>query len=553
MNSLVFEELPRAFTSAPERTDVACFVGFVARRTRTSPRDANVYGGWRTGVLPDDVQRFLEERGWLARIGSRPAPHARPEARELRDVPVLIESWDAFDRLFAWDSRPLDGDGRTCVSWLGAAVRSFFAQGGRRCYVVRMGDPWQYTNRRGRRLTRIATLLPGYPQMLTPNPVDLTTWHGVGHLCGLPDVSFLCLPDLAELVAADVRAPARTIPVAGIEEHFVECSAEIAEPEDSIARRFQAPRADAAAYRYWTLALERLVAFLRRRRDVRLLECATLQIIAALPIPREGSSEENELAKSSLDRLTNVGAVGSEGIVLEQPWPSSAAVQLAYPWARTPTARRLPEGLESPDGVLAGVLARNALARGTFFGAAGLSLGDVFDVAPQLDRAQMSIPVDVGSRAPHERSLIERVTLLGPTPSGMRLLSDVTTSTSETYRSASVPRLISALARAARRLGEEVGFEPSGEELWARLRSILDATLDGLWRAGALRGISAADAYQVRCDRTTMTQSDIDDGRVIADVSFTPALPIERIHIILSLRSAGDVSLLAAPALPEVA
>lgn len=549
MNNLLFEELGSGRQSAPERTDIACFVGFVARRTGATPQNANVYSGARAQAIPEDTRRFLEERGWLVRNGASPAPHARAEASELRDVPVLIESWDTFDRLFAWDVRPLDGVGHTCVSWLGAAVRSFFAQGGARCYVIRMGDPWQYTNRRARRLPRIATLLPGFPNSLTPNPVDLTTWHGVGHLCGLPDVSFLCLPDLPELVGADPRAPASPAPVEALEEHFTECSVETAQPDDSLAHRFRAPRADAASYRYWTLALERLVAFLRQRRDVRLLECSTVQIVAALPIPREGSPEENELTHSRLDRLTNISNIAPGRIVLGSPWPASAAVQVVYPWPRTATAQRLPENIESPDGIFAGVLARNALSRGTFHSAAGLPLIDVYDVAPQLTRAQMSIPVIART----ERSLVERVTLLGPTPSGMRVLSDVTASLDEAYRPAAISRLIGALARAARRLGEEIGFEPNGEDLWGRLRGVLDATLDALWRAGALRGLTAAEAYQVRCDRATMTQNDIDDGRVIVDVRFTPALPIERIHIMMVLRSAGDIALLAAPALPEVA
>ncbi len=553
MQGLVFEQPPRAPASAPERTDVACFVGFADRRVRPDPSRANVYRAGRPAPLPDGVARFLEERGWLTPAGGRPARHARASARDLLDVPVLVDSWDTFAQLFAWEARPLDGQGHTCLTWLGAAVRSYFAQGGRRCYVVRVGGTWRYTNRRVRRLPRLAALLPGYPRALDPDPLDLTTWHGVGHLCGLPDVSFLCLPDLAEIVSADPRPPAPAPVPRPVAEHFVECSAEIPVEADYLAHRFRAPRADAAGYRYWTLALERLVAFLQRRRDVRLLECATVQVVAALPIPREGSPEEAELAHARLDRLTNAGDAADDRFALGDPWPITGAVQLAYPWPRTATARGLPDGVESPDGVLAGVLARNALSRGTFRCAAGSTLGDVYDLWPQLERLQTEIPPDSSGRAPRERSLVERVSLFGPTPVGLRLLSDVTTSRLEEYRPGAVPRLIGALARALRTLGEEIGFEPSGEELWGRIRTVLDGTLEALWRAGALRGTNAADAYQVRCDASTMTQNDIDSGRVVADVRFAPALPIERIHVVLALRAAGDVALLAAPALPEVA
>src|SRR5262249_39376891 len=61
---------------------------------------------------------------------------------ELRDVPVPVDTWDVFDALFAWDARPISESSGRCDTALGAAVRSFFAQGGRKCYVVRLGDPW---------------------------------------------------------------------------------------------------------------------------------------------------------------------------------------------------------------------------------------------------------------------------------------------------------------------------------------------------------------------------------------------------------------------------
>src|SRR6185503_8527121 len=113
---------------------------------------------------------------------------------------VPIDTWEVFDYLFAWEQRPLDSQGRhLCTSYLGAAVRSYFAQGGRKCYVVRVGDPLPYTAKKAEREKQLARLIPGYPNELAVSPVDRTTWRGIGHLFGLPDASFLCLPDLPEL------------------------------------------------------------------------------------------------------------------------------------------------------------------------------------------------------------------------------------------------------------------------------------------------------------------------------------------------------------------
>src|SRR5690606_7311737 len=95
------------------------------------------------------------------------------ELRALDNLPVTVESWEAFTALFDWRSRPLSaGDGATCASYLGAAVRRFFAQGGRRAVVVRAGDPWPYLEspgtRAANRSARLGGLLPNAGAALPP-------------------------------------------------------------------------------------------------------------------------------------------------------------------------------------------------------------------------------------------------------------------------------------------------------------------------------------------------------------------------------------------------
>jgi phage tail sheath protein FI len=47
------------------------------------------------------------------------------------------------------------------------------------------------------------------------------------------------------------------------------------------------------------------------------------------------------------------------------------------------------------------------------------------------------------------------------------------------------------------------------------------------WREGSLVGTKADEAFFVRCDRTTMTQADIDNGRLIVLVGVAPLKPAE--------------------------
>ncbi len=74
-------------------------------------------------------------------------------------------------------------------------------------------------------------------------------------------------------------------------------------------------------------------------------------------------------------------------------------------------------------------------------------------------------------------------------------------------------------------------FEPNGEPLWARIRASVADFLQGLFRQGALQGDKPEDAYFVRCDASTMTQRDIDQGVVILVVGVAPLRPAEFVII----------------------
>ncbi|HEY6987856.1 MAG TPA: hypothetical protein VH369_05705, partial [Bryobacteraceae bacterium] len=47
------------------------------------------------------------------------------------------------------------------------------------------------------------------------------------------------------------------------------------------------------------------------------------------------------------------------------------------------------------------------------------------------------------------------------------------------------------------------------------------------WHGGKLLGQAADEAFFVRCDQTTMTQDDIDNGRLTVLVGFAPVRPAE--------------------------
>jgi hypothetical protein len=525
--SLVFEY--SATTAEPDRyrADVACFIGFVARRAGAP--------------VPAAVRAQLTAAGWVDGIWARPAD----AIEQLIDLPVVCDSWDLFDRLFAWEARPLAANASTqCTSYLGAAVGSFFARGGRRAVIIRVGDPWPLlesgTQRSAQRRARLHQLIPAFPDAdhdtrpLPFEPYNPAGWQGLYHLYGLREVSFVLMPDLADACAVDPPIPdlAPTPPLAA--EGFVECSADEPVNIDSSLRNTPAPRLDEHGYAGWQLAVDAVRTFLDQPpREVLLL--------AALPLPHVDARRvvDGGHIHAQADMLAWLERIGVFGADDPVPYrPSQALVQLAWPWLRTQAATDLPEGLEPPDGVLAGLIAANANLRGCHRSVAGdFSLARLRDVAD----AEPLPAWGLGDTSP-DGQLAQRVCLFAPQADGWALQSDVTLAASAGWRFGGASRLMASILRAARSVGDVLAFEPNGPAVWARLKREMEELLLAYWREGAFAGASASQGFDVRCDRSTMSQADLDAGRMIVLITVAPAVSIERITVVLCLNNTAEAS-----------
>ena len=599
MSRVLFENARPAQQVDPGRADVACFVGLVRRAGIT---------------VPASVHDWLQSQGWLN-------PHYIRPLDSLTDLPVPVENWTGFTAMFD----PGGGNVSFGTDYLAAAVRSFLAQGGKRCYVVRMDDPVKPGDDFSARERKLAMLLPDS----TYQPDDRRSWHGVGHLGGLPDVSFLAVPDLPVLLASQpLSAPLIPPPPSSGPEIFVECAdvamTPVANPsftspasqtfqvgvEDLftvkaagspvpnitqtgtlpagitftdnqngtatlrgtavsstvsdltftatnssgmvtqqftliVSENLAAPRLTDNDYKEWTSAVGKILAYLAGGSLHHQPSLREVQFVAALPLPQEAAAETSPSTLLAQDihevitkYLTERYTPPVDTLTLGRI--SSPFLQLAYPWLKTTGSHVLRESLEPPDGALVGILARNALKRGTFTSATKITPAEIYDLWPPLPPAETRVSATAlkwGDNSP--KPLIERISLFGLQPEGVRLLSDVTAYPGESYRPGAVNRLVALICRAARRLGEEVIFQPNGEHLWARTQSFLRELLTRLWRLSALEGKTPADAFSVRCDRSTMTQNDLDNGRLVAEVVFNAAATIELIHVTLALETSG--------------
>jgi phage tail sheath protein FI len=90
-----------------------------------------------------------------------------------------------------------------------------------------------------------------------------------------------------------------------------------------------------------------------------------------------------------------------------------------------------------------------------------------------------------------------------------------------------VARLVRSVEEGVRAATAWAAFEPDTEPTWARVRQAVADYLAGRWREGALVGAKPQEAFFVRCDRTTMTQADVDAGRLVCLVGVAPVRPAE--------------------------
>jgi hypothetical protein len=184
-----------------------------------------------------------------------------------------------------------------------------------------------------------------------------------------------------------------------------------------------------------------------------------------------------------------------------------------YPWLRTPDGAVVP-----PVGHVAGVFARNDRERGVHFAPLGLALEGV--ATPALD-----IEVSAEARDTLERlsvNVLAADSAFGqPTP-----VTAYTLAIEEKERYINVSRLASFTLRALQRGLSWVSFERSEPPVWRRIETEVRCFLMRLWEDGVLAGDRPEHAFFVRCDETTMTRNDVDNGRIVMLVSLSTKEPV---------------------------
>jgi phage tail sheath protein FI len=122
---------------------------------------------------------------------------------------------------------------------------------------------------------------------------------------------------------------------------------------------------------------------------------------------------------------------------------------------------------------------------------------------------------------------------------GIRIWGARCVTSATDWKYVNVRRLFIYLEHSLDKGTQWVVFEPNAEPLWARARQSVSSFLTRVWRDGALVGAKAEQAFFVTCDRTTMTQDDIDNGRLIMLIGVAPVKPAEFVIIRIGQQVGG--------------
>jgi phage tail sheath protein FI len=198
-----------------------------------------------------------------------------------------------------------------------------------------------------------------------------------------------------------------------------------------------------------------------------------------------------------------------------EPYDTKYAA-LYYPWVevRDPLAKRNVE--VAPSAHLAGVYARVDVERGVHKAPANEVVRGITKIAQEVTKRE------------HDMLNPKNINVLRFFPGrGNRVWGARVITSDAAWKYINVRRLFIFVEESIDEGTQWVVFEPNDEPLWARVRATITNFLSSVWRSGALQGAKPDEAFFVKCDRTTMTQDDIDNGRLICVIGIAPVKPAE--------------------------
>ena len=187
-----------------------------------------------------------------------------------------------------------------------------------------------------------------------------------------------------------------------------------------------------------------------------------------------------------------------------------------FPWIKVFNPLINQDTMVPPSGHVAGIYAKTDIERGVFKAPANEVVVGSTSLQFQITKREQDLLNPRG------------VNCIRVFPSrGIRVWGARTSSTNSLWKYINVRRFFLFLGESIDEGTQWVVFEGNNERLWARVRQTIVQFLTTQFRNGALMGTRPEEAFFVKVDRTTMTQDDIDNGRLICIIGVAPVKPAE--------------------------
>ncbi len=195
--------------------------------------------------------------------------------------------------------------------------------------------------------------------------------------------------------------------------------------------------------------------------------------------------------------------------------PSSYAAYY-FPWLKVSNPVTKATVQVPPGGHVAGIYAKVDRERGVHKAPANVAVLGIVGLTYVLKKS------DVDYLNPKSVNALRDYAGRGTLVWGARTLAP-----EPEWRYINVRRLLIYLEQSITKSTQWAIFEPNEQKLWARLKQTVTEFLTRVWRDGMLMGRKAEEAFFVKVDRTTMTQADIDAGRIIMLIGVAAVKPAE--------------------------
>ena len=212
---------------------------------------------------------------------------------------------------------------------------------------------------------------------------------------------------------------------------------------------------------------------------------------------------------------SNEGAAISE-VRAQRAQLDSAWAAFYYPWVRVLDPVTDQEIVLPPSGFVSGIYARNDVENGVHKAPANEIVRGALGFEASLNTRQQDVLNPEGINC--FRFFEGR---------GNRLWGARTASSDPEWKYVNLRRYFAFLERSIERGTQWVVFENNSEPLWANVRRTIEDFLYSEWRQEHLMGDKPETSYFVKCDRTTMTQNDFDNGRLVCLIGVAPVRPAE--------------------------